>query len=270
MALMQVNAWSETLGGNASFDVILPQAMGGVGVAEGGDASGAPVLWLLHGATDDHTVWRRRSAIERRAAPYGLAVVTPAASLSNYVDMVNGRPYYSYLTEELPALCAAFFPGLSRDPDKTFVAGLSMGCYGAFRMAMSKPERFAAVGGFSAGNSIFNRSVPAFFNVKARNLAAFGVEDASTLGGTEYDLYRLAELAAASGKRLPKIFHACGTEDFAYGTALELRDRMLSLPGNPFAYEFHEAPGSHTWEFWDEWIGNFLAFTGLPVLAGAR
>lgn len=268
MALMQVGAWSEALGGRVSFDVILPQRMGGVGVAQGGDSDGVPVLWLLHGAGDDHTIWRRRSAIERKAARYGLAVVTPAASLSSYVDMVNGRPFYSYIAEELPALCASMFPGLSRDPAKTFMAGLSMGCYGSFRIALTKPERFAAVGGFSGGNNIYNKAIPAFFNIGARNMAAFGVEDATTLGGTDYDLYELAARAASSGRPLPRIFHACGTEDFAYGVAVELRDRMLAMPGNPFRYVFRDGPGGHTWEFWDEWIDRFLEFTGLPVLPG--
>ncbi len=259
MALFQVHCVSRALGGDVSFDVILPQRASGVGVSGAKGDTEHPVLWLLHGATDDHTIWRRRTAIERYVAPLGLAVVMPAAALSSYTDMVYGKDYFTYIAEELPEICRSLFPKMSAEPARNFIAGLSMGCYGAFKIALSHPGRYAAAGGFSAGNSIFNRNIPAFFDIAKRNMTVFGVENSLALAGTEHDLYHLAKAAVLSGSRLPRFFHACGSEDFAYGNALELKAFMESFPGNPFRYEFHAPPGSHSWEFWDEWIRKFLA-----------
>jgi S-formylglutathione hydrolase FrmB len=183
----------------------------------------------------------------------------PAASLSYYTNMACGRDYFTFVAEELPELCRSFFPRLSADPHDNYIAGLSMGGYGAFKIALTHPERYAAACCLSAGNSIFDRRIPAFFDILRRNRTVFGVEDGQLLAGTKHDLYHLAEMASKGETTLPGLFHACGIEDFSYENAIELKDRMEAFPGDPFRYEFHAAPGSHTWEFWDEWIQVFLA-----------
>ena len=92
MALIPTNFFSDALGMCVSCDVILPQQSSKlIGMDTGVRPDGKhPVLWLLHGASDDHTIWQRRTSIERYAAPLGLAVVMPAAHLSSYSDMVHG------------------------------------------------------------------------------------------------------------------------------------------------------------------------------------
>src|SRR5437764_883031 len=81
---------------------------------------------LLHGLSDDHTMWQRLTSIERYAEPLGLAVVMPAVHRSFYADEVHGHRYWTFLTEEVPALVSQFFR-VSDRPGDTFVAGLSMG-----------------------------------------------------------------------------------------------------------------------------------------------
>jgi putative tributyrin esterase len=85
-----------------------------------------PTLFLLHGFSDDHTIWQRRTSIERYAMPLGLAVVMPAVNRSFYTDMVSGYDYWSFISEEVPTVARSFFP-LSDLREDNFVAGNSMG-----------------------------------------------------------------------------------------------------------------------------------------------
>ena len=138
MALIQCDFYSEVLQLSTSMNVILPQPA----------RSRYPVLYLLHGLSDDHTIWLRRTSIERFVDPLGLAVVMPAVHRSFYTDMAAGNRYWTFVGRELPALVRAFFP-VSRRREDTFVAGLSMGGYGAFKLALSFPQRFAAAASLS-------------------------------------------------------------------------------------------------------------------------
>src|SRR3954464_2876128 len=144
MALVRCDFFSDVLGLSTSMTVVLPQAtsaqIGMTGAATGGDA---PVLYLLHGLSDDDTIWLRRTSIARYAAPLGLAVVMPQVGRSFYTDEAHGNRYWTFLSEELPAVVGSFFRISDRRED-TFVAGLSMGGYGAVKWALRQPERFAA------------------------------------------------------------------------------------------------------------------------------
>ena len=92
MALIHVGFFSEVMGMCMSCDVILPQYSQSLIGMKTAEATGPrKVLYLLHGASDDHTIWQRRTSIERYAAPLGLAVVMPAAHLSSYADMAHGQ-----------------------------------------------------------------------------------------------------------------------------------------------------------------------------------
>ncbi|MBQ2727447.1 MAG: esterase family protein, partial [Clostridia bacterium] len=82
MALFEVNFFSEVLGMGMSMNVVIPQkTRGNIGVTEGDTGDRIPVLWLLHGMSDDHTTWLRRTSIERYAEEKGLAVVMPTTYL---------------------------------------------------------------------------------------------------------------------------------------------------------------------------------------------
>ncbi len=263
MALMEANFHSKVLGLACNVNVILPQKMHGIGV-RGSDQplpDRFPVLWLLHGASDDHTIWLRNTSIERYVSRLGLAVVMPAVHLSSYTNMVHGARYFDYITDELPAIMREFFP-LSDKREDNFVAGLSMGGYGALKIGLSKPENYSAIGCFSAGNFTYRKDKSPVAATRASGLASrtestFGVEDMNELRGTIHDHFWLAEKAVAENKPLPRIFHACGTEDFLIDNA---RLTANWFKNSKFDYEYHEGPGAHTWEFWDEWIQKYLAW----------
>ena len=260
MALIHIGFFSECLGMAVQCDVILPQtASGQIGMAAGVQGDRHPTLWLLHGASDDHTIWQRRTSIERYAAPLGLAVVMPAVQLSSYANMAHGGRFYDYIADELPKKMRTFFP-LSDRREDNFIAGLSMGGAGCLKIGLANPEHYAAIGCLSAGASNFRKSNldnPAWVR---RNRMTYGDR---ALEGTEEDVLGNARRIVSEGRPAPRIFHAVGGDDFLLENARQTRDFFQSIEGNPFDYTYVEAPGAHTWEFWDEHIQHFLAFLGL-------
>jgi S-formylglutathione hydrolase FrmB len=133
MSLIRCNFFSEVLELGTSMTVLLPQPVAAqIGVAAPVDAAPPPVLYLLHGLTDDDTAWTRYTSIERYAGGLGLAVVMPQAHRSFYADEAYGMRFWEFLSDELPRLTQHFFRVSGRRED-TFVAGLSMGGYGAMK-----------------------------------------------------------------------------------------------------------------------------------------
>src|SRR4051794_11845719 len=146
MALLRCDFVSDVLEVGTSMTVLLPQAgEGQIGVtgARPDPEAGFPVLYLLHGLSDDSTAWLRYSSIERYAAELGLAVVMPQVQRSFYADEEHGGSYWTFLSEELPGIVGSFF-GVSQRREDTFVAGLSMGGGGAPEWGPPEPPRVAA------------------------------------------------------------------------------------------------------------------------------
>ena len=263
MALIHTNFFSDALGMCVNCDVILPQKSSKlIGMDTGVRSDGKhPVLWLLHGASDDNTIWQRRTSIERYAAPLGLAVVMPSAHLSSYSDMVHGGTFFTYIADELPQKMRSFFP-LSDKREDNFIAGLSMGGSGCVKIGLARPENYAAIGCLSAGMSTVKNKVTRSNNPlwQKRMYATYGNRD---LVGTEEDTPASVHRILAEKLPAPMIYHACGDEDFLLESAHEMRDFFQAIPGNPFNYTYEENPGAHTWEFWDEHIQHFLKLLNL-------
>ncbi len=258
MALFHCNFFSNVLGLSVSMDVILPQPAPG---ARRGSQK-LPVLWLLHGLSDDHTIWQRRTSIERYVESMNLAVVMPAVDRSFYTDMAQGNRYWSYISEELPALARSFFP-LSARREDNFVAGLSMGGYGAFKLALSHPSRFAAAASLSGALHNFAEDAAASEDPAwaAELERIFG--DLSHFTGGVNDVYALAARAAKT--KAPLLFQCCGTEDFLYQGNLRFKAHAESL-GLSLTYE--EGPGDHVWSYWDVMIQRVLAWLPLGENSG--
>jgi len=255
MAFFNCNFHSDILGMACSMNVIVPQqSTTQIGMDSKGGRKTYPVLYLLHGLSDDHTIWARRTSIERYVANMNLIVVMPTTHRGFYTDMAAGAKYWTFVSEELPAIVKSFFPVSGRRED-TFAAGLSMGGYGAFKLGLRCPEKFAAVAGLSAVNDI-----PAFMELDNRTQdfsdemqRIFGSAD--KVKGSENDLFHLASKLARSKQPQPAIFQCCGTEDFLYQDNLKFRDHLKKLKMN---LHYQEAPGDHNWGFWDQYIQDVL------------
>ncbi|SCE94392.1 alpha/beta hydrolase [Micromonospora mirobrigensis] len=254
MARIRCDFFSEALGMGTSMTVLLPDPAGaGIGMAGGAPAGDPPVLYLLHGLTDDDTAWTRRTSIERYVAPLGLAVVMPNAGRSFYTDEAHGNRYWEFLSEELPRVCRSFFR-LSDRREDTFVAGLSMGGYGALKWALRHPERFAAAASLSGALDVANRRD---HPTNPLNPAVWHTVFGDRPVPPEDDTIALLE---AAGADLPALYLGCGTEDHLR----EDNERFLAVArrrGVPV--EARWSPGAHDWDYWDAAIRDVLAW--LPL-----
>jgi len=264
MALIHCNFFSEVLGLSTAMDVILPQAtgQGQIGMASASGRRRHPTLYLLHGLSDDHTIWQRRTSIERYVAPMGLAVVMPAVGRSFYTDTAFGHRYWTFVSEELPALARSFFP-LSDAREENFAAGLSMGGYGAFKLALRCPEKFAAAASLSGALDMARRPDGADPEFRQELQRVFG--DLDAIAGSRNDLMHLAQEAARSKGPKPALYQWCGTGDFLYPDNLRFRDHARRL-GLDLTYE--EGPGTHEWAYWDRQIQRVLEW--LPLKKNAE
>lgn len=253
MILNEVNFFSETLGLRSTMYILLPQHILLAGAKR---KSKYRTLYLLHGHSDDHTAWMRWSSIEKYVEGLNLAVVMPAVHLSFYSDMVYGGNYWQFVSEEVPALVRDTFPVSSERKDN-FVAGLSMGGYGAFKLALTYPQRYAAAASLSGAVDIedvvkVKKDDPdnKTWLVGMRNV--FG--DLSKVPDSQHDLFTLAK-KVSKGRIKPRLFQCCGTEDFLYPDNIRFRDSVRKLP---LDLTYEEGSGEHNWAYWDKMIQNVL------------
>jgi S-formylglutathione hydrolase FrmB len=243
MIYSEIDYLSGSLGMHTRALVLIPQDRSRAVYGKNGDAF--RVMYLLHGLSDDETIWMRRTSIERYAEQYGIVVVMPRGDRSFYCDLDTGSRYFEFVSRELPDMVSFSFNVSDRRED-TFAAGLSMGGYGALKLALGAPDRFCSAASFSAVTDwpgILKNMFPG-------------------LMGSHYDcppcddLYYLAD---NFGNDFPKpdVFIGCGTEDVLLPESRNFRDKLRSLG---FKVEYKESAGTHSWEFWDEYIRYALEF----------
>ena len=237
MAFVTLKFFSESLGMQSEIYVIIPQK-------KREDGEKFKCLYLLHGLSDDHTIWMRRTSIERYAEKYGICVVMPNAHRSFYTNIKNGLPYYTYVSKELPELICSMF-NVSDKREDNFVAGLSMGGYGALKIALRECDRFCACGALSAATDIVRRKG------KETYTFVFGENDEVSEND---DLFILAK-SKKDCENKPRIYMCVDTEDFLYDENQRFKEHLLSLG---YDLTYRESHGSHNWEFWDEYIKYVL------------
>ena len=266
MAFIQCDFASDALGFAHSMNVILPQKSSSqIGMDTAAGEGKHPTLYLLHGLSDDHTIWMRRTSIERYASAYGIAVGMPAGHRSFYTDMHQGGKYWTFVSEELPAIARSFFP-LSDKREDNFVAGLSMGGYGAMKLGLRKPEMFAAAASLSGVMDIKSWIEEMDVEDEKRSaefLRVFGPKGSEQR--THGDLFEAAKDVLASDGPKPMLYQACGTEDFLYDHNTRFRDHLKTI-GYDAVYEEDEGFG-HSWDYWDMVIQRVLKW--LPLKANA-
>ena len=242
MAMIRCDFFSDVLELSTSMTVLLPQGPGGP----------PPVLYLLHGLAGDHTEWTRFTSIERHAQDHGLAVVIPQMHRSYFADEVHGMKFWTFMSEELPRTVEALFK-VSTRPEDTFVAGLSMGGYGAFKWALRQPARFAAAASLSGPLDLaWTSRHDDRAHIVELISRVFGGRD---LTGTDDDLFHL--LTTSDPAVRPRLMLRCGTEDNS--RIVRHNERFISAcaeRGVPLDSGF--GPGGHEWDYWDREIRTVL------------
>jgi S-formylglutathione hydrolase FrmB len=184
----------------------------------------------------------------------------PAGHRSFYADEALGGAYWTFLTEELPSVVHRFFR-LSAEPDDTFVAGLSMGGYGAWKWALRHPDRFAAAASLSGAVDL--PAIAASFDWPEdphmfRRLFPDGTVPTSD------DLFAL--VSAADPSALPPLWLGCGSEDPVYAANRRLAE-ACGAAGIDLNTSWVEG-AEHDWDLWDHEIQTVLGW--LPIHRGAE
>ena len=186
MAKVVCNFLSYSLNRAVDITVVLPsvtcpEALGmGNGPATHVLPAKFPVVYLLHGFANNHAQWTGYTNVELYAEERRIAIVNISAENKAYAK-VGADDFKRFISEELPEFVTNYFP-ISTKPEDTYIAGLSMGGYGALMHGLTHPERYHAIGAFSAGLHI--------------NPAVFAADPMAAGPGRdrpEYDLHALAQ-----------------------------------------------------------------------------
>jgi len=260
MAFIQCDFFSDVLGMSSSMNVIIPEKKENrIGIKTKADQDRYPVLYLLHGLSDDHTAWMRRTSIERYANKYGLAVIMPNVHRSFYTDMSSGNNYFSFVSQELPQTAEKLFP-LKTGRKNTFVAGLSMGGYGAFKLALNYPDRFAAAASLSGALNLAENAEKANKSDELYQEMKWIFGNSKKVRNSKHDLFYLLKRLKGEKTKIPALFQCCGTEDFLYKDNLKFRNFCRK---NRIKLKYEEDSAVHEWGYWDQKIQAVLRW--LPL-----
>ncbi len=238
MALFHITFRAHSLNHDTSINVVIPEDC---------DQEKIPVLWLLHGMHDNHSGWCRRTGIERYANEYKIAVVCPDGENSYYTNMVYGKRYFDYVSDELVKYVRRVFR-FSEKREDNFICGLSMGGYGALHTALMRPDQYSAAASLSGVVDIVSRLQVCAWTHEARMI--WGDDFKENVKNSPADIMWLAENFPSDAEK-PRIYSCCGTEDSLYPLNITFRDFMRNTD---FDYTYDEGPGVHNWAFWDTWI----------------
>src|SRR5215203_688903 len=215
------------------------------------------VLYLLHGLDGNYTDWTMRTNLAEYSRSFPLIIVMPDGENSWYTNTLDGASKFeSYITTDLPADVVRKYRTINSRYGRA-IAGLSMGGYGALKLALKRPAQFAVVGAFSGAFSITQDLETKLGATEAVHVKTiFGAADSQAR--KDNDVFMLAAALKPAGA--PYVYVDCGTADRLLQTNREVAQ---AIQKSGVGYEYHEVAGAHTWDYWDRRIRVFL-----PILMG--
>ena len=237
---------SESLGRQMKYRILIPK-----GYFESDQYY--PVLYLLHGWAGDYQNWSTLTNLTHYAENLPIIIVMPDAGDSWYVDsatVAQGK-FEQYMIKDVVEEVEHHWRAL-RSPQRRAIAGLSMGGYAAVNLALKHAGMFKMAGSISGA---FNAPLPELeqrTDLKPSLVQAFGAANSKTRA--ENDVYR--EAGNADPKNTPYLYIDCGSED---ATFAEPNRRLVTILGQKkIGFEYHEFPGAHSWQYWDERLPTLL------------
>ncbi|HEY3417477.1 MAG TPA: alpha/beta hydrolase family protein [Armatimonadota bacterium] len=234
MPLVHVNYFSKPLAKQSALYAILPE----------GQSAPYRVIYMLHGLSDDYTIWQRRTSIERYADRYGLMIVMLDGARSFYCDVPKCQEHYEQHVLESIRLVDGMFRTVPEASSRG-IGGLSMGGYGAMKLGLKYPELFGSVAAHSGALDITdlldNSDIPGLDIIFGKQL------DPSE------DCFALA---ARPGPK-PALRFDCGVDDHLLEHNRRFHDHLERLG---IKHTYKEYPGSHTWDYWDTHVQAALQF----------
>lgn len=210
-------------------------------------------LYLLHGLYGSDDIFLANTSIQKFAEDNGIAIVIPCGENSFYVDNEKAHAYYGeYVGQELLDITRNIFP-LSSKREDTFIAGFSMGGYGALRNGLKYYENFSKIGMISS--ALITEDIVNYTEdnnvLHSRDFYESVFGNLDELKGSDMDPKYLIE----NCPDIPDIYMACGIDDFLFR---KNADFYLYLNESGVDAAFVGDEGEHTWEFCDKYIKEFI------------
>jgi S-formylglutathione hydrolase FrmB len=214
-------------------------------------------LYLLHGLSDDQTAWTRRTSLERYVEGLPLIVVMPDGGRGWYSDSVTepAAAWETYIVRDLIGFVDRVFRTKATRAGRA-IAGLSMGGYGAVKLALKYPELFCAAVSHSGALRRPHEGYQVYEGGETHRI--FGDQP----GGGSNDVYALAEKFAPCAQTsatppCPALRVDCGTSDYLIENSRAFHRHLETLA---IPHEYAEHPGAHDWAYWDEHVEETIAF----------
>ena len=238
MAWLNMSFESSTLHMPVMLDVLIPQGRGDY-----------KCLYLLHGAGGDHESWLTKSRVADFVEGTDIAVVMPSGDNRFYINNRHGKDYYTFITSELIKNCETWFD-ISKEASKRYIAGMSMGGYGAFNAALNNPELYSAAFSYSGLLNVLER----YDNPQGLELfPVFG--ERQELIDNGYNLFDKSRessgLFIENVENTPDFHVFCGEQDPRISMS---RDMHEHLKTNGYKVKYYEEAGAHNWDYWDKCI----------------
>lgn len=211
-----------------------------------------PLVILLHGVYGSHWAWAikgnahttTQNLIEtEQIKPMILAMPSDGlyADGSGYVQHKTAD-YERWIIEDVINVIKEQYPQIT-DKSPIFIAGLSMGGFGALRLGAKYPSVFSAFSGLS--------SITHF------NQIGEFVTDFNQLQNDTLEKDGVLEWILKNKDIIPPFRFDCGTDDILIEHNRQLQNELKNN-GIPHIYE--EYKGGHTWEYWAEHLTDTLLF----------
>lgn len=228
MAWLTINFRSKALRMPVMMDALIPQGHGSY-----------RTLYLLHGAGGDHTSWVCKSRIADYVEGKNIAVIMPSGNNRCYVNNRHGKNYFDFISSELPEQCETWF-SLSQDAQDRYIAGMSMGGYGAFYAALNKPGQYAAAFSYSG-----------LLDMQARYDKPQGIDLFPVFGSREEFIHNGYDLLNKIGDNPTSFYISCGLSDPRVEMSRRCYEKMRE---NGYRVFYSEQDGGHDWAYWDRCI----------------
>jgi S-formylglutathione hydrolase FrmB len=230
-----------------------------------------PVVYLLHGYSDDDTGWLQFGEINRladKAIADGtippMIIVMPDGFVSFYMNSYDGKEKYEdfFLKEFMPTIEKSY--RIKAQKRYRGISGLSMGGYGTMNLALRNPDLFAAAaplsGAFYDEKTITNMEEGSWTRVYGQ-VYGRDLKGADRLTNTFFENSPLKMVETKTAEELKKVRYwiDCGDDDFlTKGNCL----LHIALTEKKVPHEFRMREGGHTWDYWRSGIIPALEFIG--------
>ena len=230
-----------------------------------------PVVYLLHGYTDDNTGWLQFGEVNRyadKAIHEGtippMIIVMPDADSSWYINAYDGKEKYEdfFIKEFMPSIEKTYrIKGQKRYRG---IAGLSMGGYGTLIYALKYPQLFAAAAPLSAAvidDDGFQKMPEGNYESTFGQLFGRGLKgvDRNNQAWKDNSIINLVNTKSPNDIRKVKFWIDCGDDDFLTKGNCLLHIAMME---KQIPHEFRVRDGAHTWTYWRTGITDALQFMG--------